>query len=142
MAAQKSYPTFHSQKTTSLTPDRTPTESCAAPSIAGNSNYIVQFLTVYSEKSPTSRITEDDAVFSNIPENTSTGYRKNTVLAHIDRANGQQITDRNSNSTNIRLLACTADKTPKRDSKDVRTPKAIPVDQNTLFLRGPSTALL
>ncbi|GBM34469.1 hypothetical protein AVEN_106710-1 [Araneus ventricosus] len=59
------------------------------------------------ENYPTSWITENDTSFSNIPENTK------------------------HSSASISLQARTADKTPKRDSKHVHTPKAIPVDQHT-----------
>ncbi|GBM15106.1 hypothetical protein AVEN_242153-1 [Araneus ventricosus] len=87
-----------------------------------------------SENSPTREVMGNYALFSNIPENKNTCHRKNTALAQISNTNRQQFAKLvqqqhfeyrlASNS----LLALTADKTPKRDSKGVRTPKAIPVD--------------
>ncbi|GBM86259.1 hypothetical protein AVEN_264510-1 [Araneus ventricosus] len=64
-----------------------------------------------------------------------------TALAQICNKSRQPVTNKNSNrqhsqyrSPSISLLARTADKTAMRDFKDVRTPKAIPVDQHTSLL--------
>ncbi|GBL68379.1 hypothetical protein AVEN_153167-1 [Araneus ventricosus] len=70
---------------------------------------------VHSENSPASKLTENNSLFSNIPEN-----RRNSAYT-----NSQHKETFNS------LPDRSADNTPKKDSKGVRTQKMIAVYQHT-----------
>ncbi|GBM46829.1 hypothetical protein AVEN_132489-1 [Araneus ventricosus] len=89
---------------------------------------------MHGEKSAASRITENDSSFSNIPESSKQVTGKTAVAQRIikDRL---QFTNKINNfqypCSSKGLLARAADKAPKIDSKDVRTAKAIPVDEHT-----------
>ncbi|GBM56706.1 hypothetical protein AVEN_224754-1 [Araneus ventricosus] len=86
---------------------------------------------VYSENSPTSRIMENEVLFTNIPKSTLHQKQGKIALAQISNINRQHITNKNRNRlyrlnflyrlAYISLPAGAADKTPKRDSKDVHS---------------------
>ncbi|GBO29837.1 hypothetical protein AVEN_147658-1 [Araneus ventricosus] len=59
---------------------------------------------------------ENDALISNIPENTKRRQQENTALAQINNTSRQQITNNNSNSTNNFPQRLTADQLAKRTS--------------------------
>ncbi|GBM57391.1 hypothetical protein AVEN_59875-1 [Araneus ventricosus] len=69
---------------------------------------------MYVENSPTSRIMENDALFSNIPENTKHRKEENTALAQINNTSRQKITNNNSNRTNNSAQSLTAEQLAKR----------------------------
>ncbi|GBM32444.1 hypothetical protein AVEN_136024-1 [Araneus ventricosus] len=69
---------------------------------------------VYDENSPTSRIMENDVLFTNIQERRNTGKSNNTALAQFSNTSKQQITNNNSNSTNHSAQRLAADQLAMR----------------------------
>ncbi|GBL76105.1 hypothetical protein AVEN_234403-1 [Araneus ventricosus] len=97
-------------------------------------------LRVYGENSPTNRIMENDALFTNIQERRNTGNRINTALAQFSNTNKQQITNNNSNSDQ-RLADQLANSQCEQDPKEIlRAPNTFPVESKCrvfiVFLTG------
>ncbi|GBM23548.1 hypothetical protein AVEN_196630-1 [Araneus ventricosus] len=94
-------------------------------------------LWLHAESSPTSRLTENNTLFSNIPEKKAQVTVK-TALAQISNTNRQQFTDCNSNSTFSTSRRLTAYQFALRTTLQREIPKTIAVDELTESIKHSS----
>ncbi|GBM65862.1 hypothetical protein AVEN_248044-1 [Araneus ventricosus] len=93
---------------------------------------------MYGENTPTSRIMEKDALFTNIQERPNTFNRKNTTLAQISNTSKRQITNDNSNSSNNSAQCLAADQLAMRTRHQRHSSRSedVPNRSNTFKVRA------